>query len=120
MIKIKDLEEHFGKTFDEILKDNDIVCIAENDYIKLGENGYIKTTIDYAWEDYCNWEKEENAFTWETEDDINKYLNSIKKDFYKWVEKCNADELFNYELSTYQRHFKLLDNGKVYYLNSYI
>ena len=39
MIKIKDLEKHFGKTFDEILKDNDIVCIAENDYIKLGENG---------------------------------------------------------------------------------
>ena len=62
MIKIKDLEEHFGKTFDEILKDNDIVCIAENDY--------IKTTIDYAWEDYCNWEKGEDDVIWETEDDI--------------------------------------------------
>ena len=106
MIKIKDLEEYFGKTFDEILKDNDIVMVADD--------------IKGAWEDYCNWEKGENAFTWETEDDINKYLNSIKKDFYKWVEKCSADELFNYELSTYQRHFKLLDNGKVYYLNSYI
>ena len=58
MIKIKELEEYFGKSFDEILADKDIVCIAENDYIKLGGNGYIKTTIDFAWEDYVKWEKE--------------------------------------------------------------
>lgn len=120
MIKIKELEKHFGKSFDEILKDSDIVCIAENDYIKLGDNGYIKTTIDFAWDDYCDYEKENSGFIWETEEDAEKYLKSIKKDFYKWVEKCNANELFNTELSTYQRHFKVLDNGKVYYLNSYI
>ena len=50
---------------------------------------------------------------------VKEYLNAIKKDFYKWVENCNADELLNYELSTYQRHF-MLENGKVYYLNSYL
>ena len=110
MIKIKELEEYFGKSFDEILADNDIICIAENDYIKLGENGYIKTTIDFAWEDYVKWEKE----------NYGENVEHLKKDFYKWVEKCNADDLFNYELNTYQRHFKVLDNGKVYYLNSYI
>lgn len=37
----------------------------------------------------------------------------------KDLENCNADELLNYELSTYQRHF-MLENGKVYYLNSYL
>ena len=118
MIKIKELEEYFGKSFDEIVKDNDIVCVGENDYIKLGENGYIKTTIDFAWEDYCKWERNTQYNT--DYEEVEKYLNSIKKDFYKWVKNCKADELFNYDLSTYQRHFKLLDNGKVYYLNTYI
>ena len=120
MITIKDLEKHFGKSFDEIIKCNDIICVGNNDYIKLGENGYIKTTIDFAWEDYCNWEKGENGYFWESDEDLEKYLKSIKKDFYKWVEKCSAEELFNTDLNTFQRHFKVLDNNKVYYLNSYI
>ena len=111
MIKIKELEEHFGKSFDEILSDNTIIEIGGGDYIKLGNNGYIKTSIDFAWEDYCKWEK----------DLYNNDVKKLQKDFYKWVEKCTIDDLFGvYELETYQRHFKVLDNGKVYYLNDYI
>lgn len=104
MIKIKDLENYFEKSFDELLNDNDIVMVADD--------------IKGAWGDYRSWELK---YCYDNEDKkvVKEYLNAIKKDFYKWVENCNADELLNYELSTYQRHF-MLENGKVYYLNSYI
>lgn len=104
MIKIKDLENYFEKSFDELLNDNDIIVIADD--------------INGAWEDYRSWELK---YCYDNEDKkvVKEYLNAIKKDFYKWVENCNADELLNYELSTYQRHF-MLENGKVYYLNSYL
>lgn len=108
MIKIKDLENYFEKSFDELLNDNDIIVVADD--------------INGAWEDYYNWEIE-NSNLYEINNTLNgetkKYLNTIKDEFYKWVENCNADELLNYELNTYQRHF-MLENGKVYYLNSYL
>ena len=117
MVKIKELEEYFEEDFDTILKNNRIVEIAKNDYIKLGDKGYIKTTIDFAWEDYCEWEKN----YWRDKKELEKYLKKIKKDFYKWVKNCTINDLFgDYELQTFQRHFKVLDNGKVYYLNDYI
>ena len=103
MIKIKDLEEYFGKSFNKILQDNDICFIADN--------------IKNAWKDYYKYELESVLDLYKKE--TKAYLNDIKTDFYKWVETCNTDKLLNYDLSTYQRHFRL-ENGKVYYLNSYI
>ena len=60
---------------------------------------------------YCN--------TKEEKEEMKQYLYSIKEDFYKWVKNCSGEELLNYDISTYQRHF-MLENGKIYYLNSYI
>lgn len=101
MVKIKELENYYNKTFKELVNDNDIIEIAND--------------IDTLWKDYQKWELE-NSFD---VTDTNDYLQAIKKDFYKWVENCNGTDLLDYEIQTYQRHFKL-ENGKYYYLNSYI
>jgi len=104
MIKIKDLENYFEKSFDELLNDRDIIMVADD--------------INGAWEDYCNWEKDfQNGCE---DEELTRYLNMIKDEFYKWVENCNAEQLLEYEIDTYQRHFMLEENGKVYYLNEYI
>lgn len=95
MIRIQELEKHFGKSFDEIIKSGDIIKIAD--------------TTENAFEDYVLWERA----------NFKENVEHLKDDFYKWVENCNADDLLNYELSTYQRHFKL-ENGSIYYLNSYL
>ena len=51
---------------------------------------------------------------------MKQYLYNIKDDFINWLDKsCNANELLNYEVDYYKRHFKL-ENGKIYFLNSYI
>ena len=95
MIKIKDLEKYFGTTFDELLNNNDIVEIGDD--------------IELAWKDYCEWE-----FNVYGED-----IKALEDEFKKWVKELNnVKDLMEYELSTYQRHFQL-DNGKIYYLNSY-
>ena len=51
MIKIKELEEHFGKSFDEILKDNDICYIADNS--SLAYSNYWTNELLL----YCNTEE---------------------------------------------------------------
>lgn len=99
MIKIKDLEKYFEKSFDEILEDSDIIFVADD--------------IPNAWKNYVEWE-ESNAFELSGTHD---YLKSIKSDFEKWVATCNANDLLDHEISTYERHF-MLENGKVYYLNN--
>lgn len=104
MIKITELEKYFEKSFDKLLNDNDIVMVADD--------------IKGAWGNYRNWELK---YCYDNEDKkiVKEYLNTIKTDFYKWVQNCSTDDLFNYELSTYQRHFMLEDNN-IYYLNSYL
>ena len=101
MVKIKELEKYFNKSYKDILEDNDIWEITND--------------IDILWEDYCKWERDFGYSENETEN----YLKSIKNDFYKWVENCSGSELLDYEIDTWQRHFKL-ENGKYCYLNSYI
>lgn len=101
IVKIKELEEYFNKSLNELIEDNDILEVAND--------------LDTCFNDYSKWEKE-NSIDLEN---CNEYLKSIKKDFYNWVENCNSNDLLNYDLETYQRHFKL-ENGKYYYLNSYI
>lgn len=109
MIKIIELEKYFDNDFNTLLKNKDIVKIADN--------------ITDSWEDYCKWEKSFVHFDKELnkmeKQEIDDYLLSIKNDYIKWVQNCSADDLFNYELSTYQRHFMLEDNN-IYYLNSYL
>jgi hypothetical protein len=101
MVKIKELEEYFGKSYKDILEDDDILEITND--------------IDILWEDYCKWEMD---FTCD-EENSKRYLESIKKDFYKWVENCSGSDLLDYDISTFQRHFKL-ENGKYCYLNNMI
>lgn len=95
MVKIKELEEYFGKSFNELITDNDICEIA--------------CDLDTCFNDYVKWEKTL----------YNNNVEDLREDFNKWVENCNANDLLSYELETYQRHFKL-ENGKYYYLNNYI
>ena len=58
--------------------------------------------------------------TKEQKQEMKQYLYNIKDDFINWLDKsCNANELLNYEVDYYKRHFKL-ENGKIYFLNSYI
>lgn len=95
MVKIKELEEYFEKSFNELITDNDIVEIAND--------------LDTCFNDYVKWEKTL----------YNNNVEDLREDFNKWVENCNANDLLDYELETYQRHFKL-ENGKYYYLNNYI
>lgn len=96
MIKIKDLEDYFGASFEELIKENDIVEVGDD--------------LELAWKNYYEWE-------------LRLYGNDIKaleNEFKKWVKELNnVKDLMEYELSTYQRHFQL-DNGKIYYLNNYI
>lgn len=106
MIKIKELEKHFGKSFDEIIKDNDICYIADNS--SLAYSNYWTNELFL----YCHTEEQKQ--------EMKQYLYNIKDDFMSWLDKsCNADELLNYEVDYYKRHFKL-ENGKIYFLNSYI
>lgn len=106
MIRIQELEKHFGKSFDEILKDNDICFIADNS--NLAYSNYWTNELLL----YCNTEEQKQ--------EMKQYLYNIKDDFMNWLEKeCNSDELLNYEVDYYKRHFKL-ENGKIYFLNSYI
>lgn len=107
MIKIKELEEHFGKSFDEILKDNDICYIADNS--SLAYSNYWNNELFL----YCNTEEEKQ--------EMKQYLYNIKDDFMNWLDKeCNSNDLLGeYEVDYYKRHFKL-ENGKIYFLNSYI
>ena len=106
MIKIKELEKHFGKSFDEIIKDNDIRYIADNSH--LAYSNYWTNELFL----YCHTEEQKQ--------EMKRYLYNIKNDFINWLDKnCNADELLNYEVDYYKRHFKL-ENGKIYFLNSYI
>lgn len=106
MIKITELEKYFDDDFDTLLKNKDIIKIADN--------------ITDSWKDYCKWETQSFVYYDEKEkEEQQQYLESIETDFYKWVQNCSADDLFNYELSTYQRHFMLEDNN-IYYLNSYL
>ena len=106
MVKIKELEEHFGKSFDELLKDNSIVYIADNS-INAYNNYYTDEILLY-----CN--------NKEQKDEMKQYLYNIKDSFVNWLDKeCNSDELLNYEIDYYKRHFKL-ENGKIYFLNDYI
>lgn len=104
MIKIKELEKYYGEDFDELLKENKIVYIADD---KIGAfDNYRKWELSYCYDDIDKMERK-------------MYLANIRDNFYKWVENCNADELLNYDLDTYERHF-MLENGKIYYLNEYI
>jgi len=106
MVKIKELEEHFGKSFDEILKDNSVVFIANNS-ASAYSNYYTNEILLYGGDK-------------EQKQEIKEYLYRIKDDFINWLDKeCNSDELLNYEIDYYKRHFKLED-GKIYFLNDYI
>ena len=95
MITKKELETHFEKDFETILEDKDIVFIGNN--------------IDEAWEDY---KKFENGFIDTTP------VDELKSKFYEWIEKCEAKDLFEYSLDTFERHFMLKEDEKIYYLNN--
>lgn len=95
MISIRELEEHFGKDFEKIVNDNDIV--------------YIGDSIEIAMRDYVEYEKE-------------RYNNNVSVEILLtmcyWLENATKDNLFDNELDTYERYFKVVENGKIYYLNS--
>ena len=64
MIKIKDLENYFEKSFDELLNDNDIIVVADD--------------IKGAWGDYRSWELK---YCYDNEDKkvVKEYLNSLNE-----------------------------------------
>ena len=95
MITIKELEEYFKKSFNDIVFDNDIIFVA-NSVEKA-----IKEFIDYEIEIY------------------NHYVNieTLEKMFI-WLNVARQEDLFNTELDTYERYFKVIDNGNIYYLNN--
>lgn len=95
MIYIKDLEEYFNKDFETIIKDNDIVYIANN-----VENA-TKNFVDYEREKYNNYVSIETIFA-----------------MCYWLENATKQELFNRELDTCERYFKIVENGNIYYLNN--
>ena len=95
MIYIKDLEEHFNKDFETIIKDNDIVYIADN--------------IENATKNFADYEIEK----------YNHFVN-IETLFYMcyWLKNATKKELFNRELDTCERYFKVVENENIYYLNN--
>lgn len=97
MIKIKDLETYFETDFNTLLNNNDIVFIASN------VKDAVKSFIVDEFKMYNNVVDEETIIAFE-----------------KWLDKCSADELLYSNLDYYQRYFKVLDNGNIYYLNNYI
>ena len=95
MIYIKDLEEHFKKDFNTIINDKDIIFVADN------VEKAIKEFIDYEEEIYNNYVT----------------IETLEKIFI-WLNVCTKDYLLNSELDTYERYFKVVDNGNIYYLNN--